>query len=140
MLSCGDTFLIPKSSSETEHLWVVVTEPDPETGDAVCVSITTRRANSDITVILRPNHHPFIKYDSVVFYSDAQIVNMHDVQRALDAQTSEFVCVRHVSCAAEVLQNNMINPVAAIQHGILNSKMTPNKVKRYCRKVWGIDP
>lgn len=110
----------------------MVTQPDPVTGDAVCVSITTRRDNSDITVILRPGTHPFIKYDSVVFYIDAQILNMHDVQRALDAQTTGFVCVRHVSCTREVIE--------LIQEGILRSKMTPNGVKEYCRKVWSIDP
>lgn len=132
MLSCGDTFLIPKSSGETEHLWIVVTDPEPDTSFAVCVNITTKQSYSETTVILRPGMHPFIKHDSVVYYSDAQILTLNKVQQALDARMTGVVCEPREPCSRAVLE--------MIRQGILSSKMTPNNVKDYCKKAWGINP
>jgi hypothetical protein len=132
LLSCGDTFLIPKSGRQTEHLWIVVTDPEPETDLAVCVSITTRRSNSDTTVIILPGMHPFIRHDSVVYYSDAKILDLNKVQQALDARMAGIVCERRESCSQQLVE--------MVRQGILSSKMTPNKVKDYCRKAWGLNP
>jgi CTP:molybdopterin cytidylyltransferase MocA len=74
-LKCGDTFLLPKSSSDTEHLWIVITEPDAN-GQSVCVNITTRQSYSETTVILKAGDHPFVTHESVIFYTDARIVDL----------------------------------------------------------------
>jgi len=53
LLKVGDTFLLPKTSFETEHLWIIVAElPDPPRR-AICVNVTSQRAHSDPT--LRPH-------------------------------------------------------------------------------------
>lgn len=75
MLSCGDTFLIPKSVNAVEHLWIVVTDPDPATFQSVCVNVTTSTGKFEKLVTLLPGDHPFIKHESVVFYADAQMLD-----------------------------------------------------------------
>src|ERR1019366_6405873 len=43
-MDCGDTFLMPAPGGPvTPHLWIVVTQPDPETHLCVIVSVTTLR-------------------------------------------------------------------------------------------------
>jgi hypothetical protein len=132
VLSCGDTFLMPKSSRATEHLWVVITQPEPGASLAVCVSITTRRSNSELTVILYPGDHPFIRHESVVHYADAQILDLDHVQRALDAHISGIVCTQHQPCNQALLMR--------IQQGLLISKLVPNNVKAFCQRAWGLPP
>jgi hypothetical protein len=41
MLTIGDTVMLPKPGYEKEHLWALITAPDPESGDAVMVNLTT---------------------------------------------------------------------------------------------------
>jgi hypothetical protein len=81
MAELGDSFMLPKPGHDTEHLWVLITNPDPESYEAIMVNITTQRPHSDKTTVLDSGEHPFIKQPSVVFYSDARTVDT----RLLDA-------------------------------------------------------
>lgn len=129
MLTSGDTFLIPKSSNETEHLWIVVTDPDPTTFEAVCVNVTTLKLICDKTVILQPGEHPFIKHPSLILYSDAQKLDVRHIEAALNAAASEIiVCKSQAQCGPELLKR--------IQDGVLTSKATPKDVKEYCKQKW----
>jgi len=74
-LQLGDSFLIRKPGHSTEHLWLLVTEPNPETGAAIMVNVTTRRRHSDTTTILSVGDHPFLSRPSVVYYADAREVD-----------------------------------------------------------------
>jgi hypothetical protein len=132
MLSCGDTFLLPNSPEQRAHLWIVLTTPEPITYRAVCVSLTTRQPHSESTVILRPGDHPFIKRESIVHYALARWFSLIDVQQLIDIHTTQFTCEQHARCSDALL--------VYIQRGLLHSKMTPNGVKDYCRKMWGINP
>src|ERR1017187_7893408 len=59
-MDCGDTFLMPAPGGvATPHLWIVVTQPDPQTHLCAIVSVTTLRNSKDQTVILRLGDHPF---------------------------------------------------------------------------------
>ena len=127
MLKAGDTFLIPKSSSAIEHLWVVLTDPDSD-NSAVCVNITTKQGYSDMTVILKPGEHPFIKKESVAHYPDARFLDLASVQAALDAKTKSFVCSQHEPCGAKLLKR--------LRDGLLTSPHTPRGPKDYCKKIW----
>lgn len=61
-MHCGDTFLMPAPGGPvTPHLWIVVTQPDPQTHLCAVVSVTTLRNSKDQTIILRPGDHPFIR-------------------------------------------------------------------------------
>jgi hypothetical protein len=84
-LRCGDTFLVPKSSDQTEHLWIVITPPEVGTAKAVCVSVTTSRAYSETTAVLQRGDHPFVNHESVIYYQDARILDLNLVERALHA-------------------------------------------------------
>jgi len=45
MAGLGDTIILPKPGAEKEHLWILVTNPDPQTGEAIMVNLTQRLTN-----------------------------------------------------------------------------------------------
>jgi hypothetical protein len=128
MLGCGATFLLPKSSASTEHLWIVLTEPDATTGKAVCVNVTTRQPFSETTVILQPGEHPFVKHESVVHYADASFLDLKLIDAALSLKTSKFVCVTHQTCSPELLKK--------VRDGLIKSKFVSAGIKDFCKKAW----
>ncbi len=67
MAGLGDTIILPKPGAEKEHLWVVVTNPDPNTGEVIMVNLTTQRPHSDTTTVLLPGEHPFLDRPTVAF-------------------------------------------------------------------------
>ncbi len=117
MAELGDSFMLPKPGHETEHLWVLITRPDPTTHEAIMVNVTTQRPHSDTTTILSPGEHPFIKQPSVVFYSDARAVDT----RLLDAAVQSGAYRGHTAFDPSVL--------ARIQAGLATSPFTPRKIK-----------
>ena len=117
MAGLGDTFMLPKPGQDTEHLWVLITHPDPKTCEAVMVNVTTQRPHSDKTTVLKTGEHPFIKQPSVVFYSDARIVDT----RLLDAAVQRGAYRGHAAFDAAVL--------GRIQTGVAVSPFTPRKIK-----------
>ena len=128
-LQCGDTFLLPKSSKDTEHLWIVVSEIDATTQKAVCVNVTTLRSHSDTTCVLNVGDHPFVNRPSVIFYQDAREVDLALVERALTLGIKNFVCTPHEPCSAVLLKR--------IRKGLIDSKQTPKGIKSLCKKLWG---
>ena len=129
-LNCGDTFLIPKSARDTEHLWIIVTEIDASTNRAVCVNVTTRQSYSDTTLVLQVGDHAFIQHESVVNYSDAREMPIDLVEQALQTRTNQFVCERRDPCTAALLNR--------IQQGLITSKQTPKDIKARCKMLWSI--
>ena len=89
-LKCGDTFLLPKSSSDIEHLWIVIAEVDVVMKKAVCVNVTTRKSHSDISCVLDVGDHPFVKWPSVIFYQDAREIDLSLVEKALNSGDHEL--------------------------------------------------
>ena len=128
MLRCGDTFLLPKLSNLVEHLWIIITEPEPETHKAACVNITTRQRHSEATVILQPQEHPFITRESVVYYVDAKILDLNLVEEILNKGTTQFTCAQHERCSPDLLRR--------VQQGLLESKLASNRIKEYCAARW----
>jgi DNA replication protein DnaC len=52
-MRCGDSFLMPGSGGfGKSHLWIAVTNPQPDGHQVVIVSLTTLRFDRDQTVIL----------------------------------------------------------------------------------------
>jgi hypothetical protein len=118
MLTIGDTVLLPKPGHEKEHLWALITAPDRESGDAIMVNLTTQRPHSDTTTIIQPGEHPFVDRPTVVFYADARMVNVN----TLDEGVRQNLVHQHDALSKELLQR--------IQHGLLASKFTPDKIKK----------
>ena len=66
----GDTFLLLGGPVPTPHLWVILWGPGGPADAYLAVMLTTLRAHSDRTCVLRPGDHPFIQHDTVVSYRD----------------------------------------------------------------------
>jgi len=109
--------MLPKPGQDTEHLWVLITHPDPKICEAIMVNVTTQRPHSDKTTILNAGEHPFIRQPSVVFYSDARTVDT----RLLDAAVQRGAYRGHAAFDAAVL--------GRIQAGVAVSPFTPRKIK-----------
>jgi hypothetical protein len=107
----------------------VLTSPDPNTGTAVCVNITDRKNHPDDTVILKPGDHPFITKESVVYYVDAQFLNVVVIDRVLSTNAPvSFVFGKKESCSSSLLEK--------IQKGLITSRHTRQGIKDYCKKAW----
>jgi len=117
MAGLGDSFMLPKPGQETEHLWVLITKPDPATHEALMVTLTTQRPHSDTTTILNVDEHPFVQKPSVIFYADARIVDT----RLLDAAVQRGACRMHAPFQPPV--------ITRIQAGIATSPLTPRRIK-----------
>jgi hypothetical protein len=134
-MRCGDALLfdpdvispavqIDPSATLNWHLWIVLTEPQPPDHQCVIVSVTKFRDGADLTVVLAPGDHPFIKQASIIRYSDALIVDA----RRLDAELATRRAKQRDGCPPDVLRR--------IQKGIYNSPFTPKKVISFCTKCW----
>lgn len=129
MLRCGDTFLLPKSAYEVEHLWIVITDPEPDSNKAVCVNITSRNSFSETTVILKKGDHPFIKHESVINYADARELDLGKVYEVLNTPTRQrFAFGICDPCSPELLRR--------IQDGLLVSRYVKKGLKEYCKGKW----
>lgn len=117
MVGLGNTFMLRKPGSDTEHLWALVTDPDPASGEAIMVNLTTLRPHSDMTTILQPGDHPFVDRPTVVFYADARLVKAAQV----DACLASGMGRAHAPLSAGVLRR--------IQAGLSVSPFTPQKAK-----------
>lgn len=124
MFRCGDTIDMKDRPGATPHLWIVVTEPHPETGEVVIVNVTTLRAHSNQTVVLRKGDHPFILHDSVVSYQDARIRKVGELSRAID-----FGRAGKCDPCSEAL-------LVRVQQGVCQDS-TPNYIREFCAERWG---
>ena len=124
-MNCGDTFLMPApGGAATPHLWILVTEPDPQTHLCAIVSVTTLRNSKDQAVILRPGDHPFIHHHSAIFYGDAMIVDA----RRLESEIAAGLALFRERCSNATLK--------LVQDGVTASPFTRPKILRFCREHW----
>lgn len=117
MAGLGDSFMLPKPGHDTEHLWVLITRPDPQTHEAITVNVTTQRPHSDTTTILNDGEHPFVKRPSVIFYADARMVDV----RLLEHAKASGAFRSQAPFQAGILKK--------IQDGVMKSPFTPRKIK-----------
>lgn len=124
MLKCGDTLEMPKRGDSTPHLWILLTDPDPATGEVVIVNVTTKRSHSDTTVILQAGDHPYIDHESTIYYADAQIRDVRLMEQAIK-EANPYV-KPNAACSPELLQR--------VKDGVHQSKFTPNKIRKLIAK------
>ncbi|MCE0483108.1 MAG: hypothetical protein LV479_02595 [Methylacidiphilales bacterium] len=117
MANLGNSWMLPKPGQETEHLWVLITRPDPASREAIMVNVTTQRPHSDNTTVLNRGDHPFIQRPSVVLYADARMVDT----RLLDQAVASGSFRAHTPFSGPVLER--------IQAGLQTSPFTPKKIK-----------
>ena len=117
----GKSIVMPKSSGETPHLWVVVTEPEGTPPEAVIVNLTSRKPDSDTTVVLNVGDHPFITHETIVFYADATLAKTDGIEALSRFRGYGY----HDDFDPEVLER--------IKQGLIDSRNTPKDIKAYCR-------
>ena len=109
----GDTVLMPAGPRRSLHLWIIATDPDPQSNLAVIVSVTTLRHAADQTVVLRKGDHQFIQHDSAVYFGDSRII---DVSRLKEYPN-------HKPCSAALADE--------ILSGLRASPFTPKKILNF---------
>jgi hypothetical protein len=130
VLNLGDTFLLPTVDNPIQHLWVVITERDPKTHEAVCVNITSTKPytpKSDKTLELLPGEHPEINLPSVVYYKDASVMYLNHVEAMLVARKQKIVCVQKARCSPKLLDK--------IQKALPASSAS-KEIKARCKAAW----
>jgi hypothetical protein len=106
------------------HLWILISEPDPDTSIGIMVSVTTLRRGHDQTVILQPGDHPYIIRPSAVYFGDARLFDTRKIER-------DVLCgyVRRLERFSPSL-------ISELQQGILVSPYTSNKMLHFCRRAF----
>ncbi len=99
-MKAGDTFLYP---IPYEHLWIVVTNPNPN-GEVLLVNITTAysmdKDKVDTTVTLNSKDHQFVKDRSYVYYRAAMTKYVSD----LEAEEKAGRLKTKPCCSPEILK------------------------------------
>ncbi|MCW5776397.1 MAG: hypothetical protein KIS87_08175 [Phycisphaeraceae bacterium] len=84
-----------------EHLWIVMSEPDPATGGVLVTSVTTwNEGVRDHSCIIEPGEHPSIRVRSCVFYDSTVVAPA----RELDARRERGELVMHEPLAPDLLR------------------------------------
>jgi hypothetical protein len=65
------------------HLFVVLTNVDPENGRVVEAPIVSERRHSENTLRLRPGDHPFIQHASNVDFGSARYANVANLRHGM---------------------------------------------------------
>ena len=113
----GDSFWVQTRSEPIEHIWVLITKPNPLNKTSIWVNVTTARSWSDRTTVLRIGDHPTVDREAVVYYRGAKRVDL--VKLEYDLQSGQ---ARRTSRCPDTL-------LARIQTGILASRLTPKETQ-----------
>lgn len=104
------------------HLWTVVASSPHVSEEVLIVFLTTKKDNSDTTVVLQPGDHDFIRHETVVSYADTRIITRQNLITRINEKDFEL--------------RKPFDPdkVKLIQSGLLNSPHTPEDKKEFFRK------
>ena len=112
--------VIPGSTFQSNHLYVVISDPAKHSGKCVLVNLTTQRAASDTTCVLVAKDFPsFIHHPTVFNYSDAILADVASIEKIIN----EGLVRSHPDMEARVLQR--------VVAGALSSPAFPTGLKKY---------
>ncbi len=121
-----NTILVPIPSEMCQHLFIVLTNPEGKPPVVIMVNITTRRPTSDCTVVLTPGEHPFVRHESVIAFEHGDFFPVSKLENGLaTGQLRKY-------------SNINDNLFGMIKRGLLTSPRTPQKIKNYCSKQFGL--
>ena len=116
--------MLPKPGRENEHLWVLITNPDPRTQEAIMVNVTTQRPHSDTTTILNVGDHPFIQKPSVIFYADTRTVKYRPHRRGVEERCmSSARCISRAGDSQDSVRRRRI---------AVDAQEDQNRIRRVC--------
>jgi len=117
----GQTYLFPlNDETRKEHLWIIATEPNAD-GQFATASFTSLKGAKDQTVTFLKNEHPFIRWDTCILYSLAEITSIQTLQACLDCGSAKM----HQDAPAAML--------GLILDGFVASDFTKNRVRQFVR-------
>jgi hypothetical protein len=108
----GDSFWVRTPFEPVEHIWIIITKPNPLNRTAIWVNLTTERPDSDRTTVVRRGDHPTVCHTCVVYYRDAKFVDLAKLEVTIDASKAK----RTGPCPNALLLK--------IQDGLLVSRFT----------------
>ena len=121
-VAAGRTFFLSKGPPDPpQHLWIVLTDPDPITTHVVIVMLVSARDYTDKTVKLSPGCHPFIEHETNVDYSTATII----LASKLEAVIKSKRCRLNADLKGSTFDE--------IRAGLRVSTRTPNYVVEHCK-------
>ena len=111
----GDTAILPDGSKSGGHLNIVLCEPVGLDDKVILVNVITYRKRwQDSTTVLKKGEHSRIRETSIVYYENATLVRMRDVEKLFATNTR-----------AEKLRPNVFERVIK---GLEESPHTPPEV------------
>jgi hypothetical protein len=125
LIVAGRTILLSRAGMG-EHLWLVLTDPDPTTQKVIMVALVTERAHTDKTVRLDIGDHRFVRHPSNIDFGTATFAP----SAALLAGVSSGAAALHEDLKASILR--------LVREGLLTSSRTPNAVKEHCAPLFGV--
>lgn len=83
-MKLGDTFLRTDSD---KHLWIVLSDPDIDSGTVLLVNMTTWNITRESACILQRGDHPWVRHKTCINYDDYDTVvtTLADLQNARNA-------------------------------------------------------
>ena len=123
-MQCGDAVYMAVPGVPVQHLWILISEPDPDTSFGVMVSVTTLRRGHDQTVILQSRDHPYIIHPSSIYFGDARFFNTRQLEQDI------------FSGYVQQLQRCSQALISELQHGALASPRTPGKILQFCKQAF----
>jgi hypothetical protein len=82
MVQLGDTYLWDPEGGDNNHLWIVLTKPDPESGKCVIINLTSS-TGGQYALTLKIGDHPYIRKNSDVNFGDAMISSVEQIEKAV---------------------------------------------------------
>lgn len=106
------------------HLWVICSEPQSN-GAVVAFNLTTKNWDSDLTCVVQPEDHDYVRHPSVVAYEHGELFTPTHIKRLQKLAPQTYGPV-----SSELLHR--------IQEGALNSEHTPEHLKKVIRATLGL--
>ncbi|HEX8694578.1 MAG TPA: hypothetical protein VF746_19295 [Longimicrobium sp.] len=121
----GSTFILTRATGSVPHLWVVLSDPAGDPPEVVILSLTTLRPHSDETVVLNPGDHPFVQHPTCAYFSDARIVTVQSLERALRLRQA----IPQPDMDAAIVER--------MRDGLFQSPFTIHAIRERCRVLFG---
>jgi len=80
----GYTYLIEIPDPAHLHLFIIILEPNPKSGQTIILPIDSANFDHAPTVELKPGDHSFISIPSFVSYSFARIVTISELENLIN--------------------------------------------------------
>jgi hypothetical protein len=119
LVVAGRSFLL-RDRRMGEHLYFVLTDPDPVTDYVVVVALVSEKNHTDKTVTLNVGDHPFIRWASNIDYGTATYM----LAKKIDAALANGRAALDADMSDDLLKR--------ARAGLMTSGHTANDIRHHC--------